>query len=249
MSFVRETRADAVVHVVGEYYRQAMISLARPPGPTDLPPGLPPPPSGHYKALLMPEPKNRYDPNAIMVLLWAGRHWVHVGYLSRESAIEYQPVFAYLGGGSTTPAATKPHCLACDAALIRERDGMGVVLNLGTPAEIIADLWIDDHPLRTDHPWHGRLISFTGAERTAIAGAPIDRHAQRLLARRAGCLVAPRVTKKVEALVAADDQDETANLLRAREYGIPIVREVDFLIAIGLDPELVSRAPGRWVRG
>lgn len=71
-TFFTDTRDDAVVQVVGEFYRQRNLAEARPPSPDDLPPGLPAPPSGRYKAMLLREPTNQYDSNAVMVLLWAG---------------------------------------------------------------------------------------------------------------------------------------------------------------------------------
>ena len=66
-TFFKKTRDDAAVEVVGEAYRHQDVLAARPPGPTVLPPGLPAPPPGYYKAMLIPEPTNAYDRNAIAV--------------------------------------------------------------------------------------------------------------------------------------------------------------------------------------
>jgi hypothetical protein len=92
-TFFPRTRDDAAVEVVGEAYRQQDVIAARPPGPEDLPPGLPAPSPGYYKAMLVPEPTNEYDRNAISVLVWAGQTWSMCGYLSRFDAERYQPLF------------------------------------------------------------------------------------------------------------------------------------------------------------
>lgn len=68
----KQVRDDAAVQVVGEAYRQELVATARQPGSADLPANMPPPPPGYYKAMLVPEPANQYDPNAIRVVLWAG---------------------------------------------------------------------------------------------------------------------------------------------------------------------------------
>lgn len=62
-------------------------------------------------------PENEYDSNAIGAFLWAGGDWVLSGYLSRTDAIAYQPLISHLG----TYSASRP-AIACDAALVSERD-------------------------------------------------------------------------------------------------------------------------------
>jgi hypothetical protein len=138
-------RDDAALEVVGEFYRQEGVLSARPPGPTDLPPGVPPPPAGLFKAMLIRQPTNQYDPNAIAVLLWSGGTWTHAGYLSRNAAVEYGSLFRHLEAAKpgSTPA------IACDANRVRERDAFGVVLHLGTPGECVAracDRWPQPDP-------------------------------------------------------------------------------------------------------
>ena len=240
-----DLRDDASLQVVGEAYRQQNVALAQPPGPGRLPPGLPAPPPGQYKAVLLTESTNTHDRNAIMVLLWAGATWTHVGYLAREVAASYQPFFRHLEAKAA--AGYKPG-VACDAALIPERDGTGVVLHLGSPGECAADMATSGKPT-PDHPWVGKLIAFTGEYATTIYGVPLDRHAQALVARWAGCEVVPRVTKKVQALIVADDGQVTGNLQKARDYGIPTAREPDFLAGVGIAPEAIGRASGRWAHG
>jgi hypothetical protein len=160
-------RDDAALDVVGEAYRQENVASARPPNPGDLPPGLPPPPAGYYKALVFPEPTNQYDPNAIAVALWAGGTWALSGYLSRARAQDYQPVYAHLAA-SVADAGLGPPAIACDAARVREGSGFGVVLHLGTPAECVAELAIEDRAPTPDHPWAGKTVAITGQLATAI---------------------------------------------------------------------------------
>lgn len=240
-----DVRDDASVQVVGEAYRRQNVALARPPGPDQLPPGMPAPPAGQYKALLMTEPTNPYDANAIMVRLWAGHTWVQVGYLAREMAAAYQPFFRHL---TSRAAAGYTPAVACDAAVIPERGGAGVVLHLGTPGECAADMATTGSPT-PDHPWTGKAVAFTGQSATTLYGVPVDRHAQVILARWAGCGVLPRLTKKAHALIVADDTEVTGNLTRAEEYGVPFVSEADFLAGIGIPPESIGRVSGRWVHG
>ena len=62
----------------------------------------------------------------------------------------------------------------------------------------------------------------------------MDRRGQLLVARWAGCEVLPRMSKKVQALIVADPNEVTGNFQKARDYGIPIVLEPDFLVGIGI---------------
>jgi hypothetical protein len=241
-SFTR-IRDDAKVEVVGEAYRQKQVVAARPPGPNDLPPGLPAPPAGHYKAMLIPEPSNRFDPNAIGVFLWAGGSWSMSGYLSRFDAARYQPLFRHLAIADAGGSAS----VACDAALTSEYGGVGVVLHLGTPGECVVELVTDD--LRpAAHRWSGTYIAFTGQGGTTIFGVPLDREGQLMLARWARCEVLPRLTKKAGALIVADPDQVTANLQKAKEYGVEVVQEMAFIEEIGIPREAIGRVTGRWAR-
>jgi hypothetical protein len=219
VNYFRRIRDDARLEAVGEAYRQENVALAKPPGPDDLPPGLPPPPSGYFKAMLVPEPSNKYDPNAIAVVLWAGGAWSQAGYLSRSDAVGYRPLFGHLAeiAGDTPPA------VACDAALTAEYGGTGVVLHLGTPGECIVELATDDRA-PTAHRWAAKPIAFTGQHATTIHDVPLDRPAQVMLARWAGCDVLPRLTKAAAALIVADPDEVTTNFQRARDYGVETVR-------------------------
>lgn len=242
-TYFKKTRDESSVEVVGEAYRQQDVLAARPPGPSELPPGLPPPPEGFYKAMLVPEPTNAYDRNAVLVSAWAGGTWTQVGYLSRDDAVRYQPVFHHLGKAlsDTSPAIT------CDAALVPERDGTGVVLHLGTPGECAAELATDDIEPAT-HKWVGKTVVFTGQNQAKVCGVFLDRPGQLQLASWAGCVAIPRMTKKTDLLIVANADEPTANYIKAREYGTEIIDEVTFLTTIGLPPDTVSAATARWAQ-
>lgn len=243
VNYFKRIRDDATVEVVGEAYRQAGVLAARAPSGDDLPPGLPAPPSGYFKALLVPEPTNQYDRNAIKVALWAGGSWSMAAYLSRLDAVRYQPLFAHLANSTSE---SQP-AIACDAALTSERGGTGVVIHLGTPGECAAELATDEvAPAR--HRWVGKYIVFTGQGGSTIFGVPLDREGQVMLARWAGCEVLPRLTKKTDALVVSDSEQATANRHKAKEYGIEAVEETSFLPEIGIASEGIGRVIGRWAR-
>jgi hypothetical protein len=247
-TFFPEARDDAVVQVVGEHYRQGNLADARPPRPSDLPPGVPPPPPGHYKAMLYREPSNQYDANAVMVMLWAGGNWTICGYIARSDAAEYRLVFDHLQRILLEKGDPDVAAICCDAALISEGAERGVVLHLGTPGECAASLVTADLIPRKDHPWVGQVIAFTGQGVTTIHGVPIDRYAQSMLGRWAGCDVLPRVTKKTNLLVVANPSEATANVQKAKEYGIANVSEPDFLVGIGLPVEAIAKDSNRWAR-
>lgn len=86
----------------------------------------------NFRALLIPEPNNPYDPNAIAV--WAegdGR----IGYLSRENALEYREVFAFL--------TERQHVGLCRAKLIGGTPGKrtyGVLIDLRETESLLTDL-------------------------------------------------------------------------------------------------------------
>lgn len=243
VSYFKRIRDDATLDVVGEAYRQAGVLAARPPTGDELPPGLPSPPTGYYKALLVPEPTNKYDRNAIKVALWAGGSWSMAGYLSRFDAVRYQPLLAHL---ATTAGGTQP-AIACDAALTSERGGTGVVLHLGTPGECVAELATDDVPPAA-HRWVGKYIVFTGQGGSTIFGVSLDREGQVMLARWAGCEVLPRLTKRTDALIVSDSEQTTGNRQKAREYNIEAIEETSFLADIGIDNASLGRVTGRWAQ-
>jgi hypothetical protein len=88
------------------------------------------PVSHDCSAVLLPEPTNPYDPNAVMV--WAGGR--HVAYLSRSDAAAYRPAIA--------AAAAIDHLIACPAQIaargdIGETANLGIFLHLPAPAEAL----------------------------------------------------------------------------------------------------------------
>jgi hypothetical protein len=226
-------RADAVLEVVGEQSYQENI-LAAAGGRDQNGPVKP----DHVAALVL-EPDNRYDKNAICVRIDGRR----VGYLSREDDIRYGPVLRLL--------ESRGKVLACEAHLkggwYRGRGdagSVGVSLHLGSPAETMLDL-LDEGELsvRTDHPWPGQMVAFTGDSRCSIAGIALDREGSAMLARKAGLHVHPRVTKKVQLLVDCDPGGESGNQLKAIEYGIPVVSESEFWAALGVVVETIAWRP------
>lgn len=242
VNYFKRIRDEAVLQVVGEAYRQANVAMARPPSPTDLPPGLPPPLAGYYKATLIPQPSNPYDSNAIGVFLWAAGNWVLSGYLARTEAAAFQPLFRHLATQSDAQAA-----IACDAAIVPESGGRGVVLHMGTPGECAAELATDDVVV-TDHPWVGKAVAVTGRDGTTLYGVPLDRAAQVMLVQWAGCDIMPRLTKRTGALIVANPEDLTGNLQRAKAYGIEVIEETAFLARIGLPAAAIGRVSARWAR-
>jgi hypothetical protein len=245
VNYFTRIRDDASLHVVGEAYRQDLVALARAPQDGDLPEGLPPPPPGLFKAMLAQQPENPYDRNAIMVALWAGHSWAMSGYLSRDDAAAYQPVFRHL---ATVADSAAPPAIACDAALVSERGGTGVVVHLGTPGECAAELATEERE-PAEHEWIGMPISITGTGVTTVLGVPLDRPGQVMLARWGRCDPLPRLSKAAKVLVVADPGEVTSNLRRASEYGIPTIPEPDFLVTVGIDSAAVGRGTTRWAQG
>jgi hypothetical protein len=224
-------RQDATLEVVGEQSYQSEILAASGGRDQDGPI------KKKHTALLRLEPDNRYDKDAICVWIEGRR----VGYLSREDAIRYGPVFRW--------AAFRDHSIACEAYLKggwdrgrRDQGSVGPVLHLGSPGETLMDVMGDEAAVKTDHPWPDHMIAFTGDSRMRLAGVDIDREWAAVLARKAGLHVHPRVTKKVQLLVDCDPGGESGNQLKAVEYGIAIVDEASFWSALGLPVERAERS-------
>jgi HIRAN domain len=133
--------AGALLSVVGEsHYKPALERTA-----AMAVPGTPPLPVGvwvannvakrepdlpWFQAVLVREPDNEYDSNAIAVYSPAGK----IGYLSREDAEEYQDVLIAVEEGGA-------HGGACSAFLRRAGNGnWGVVLALSSPDICLEEL-------------------------------------------------------------------------------------------------------------
>lgn len=117
-------RRDELVNVVGESNYQPAIREA-----CDWEPGT----DTHFEcfAELVPEPTNRYDPNAVRVDI----DGACVGYLSREDAVELGPAIS---------EALSEHGSGLVRAVIAgraagETDNLGVFLHLRLNCEIVPD--------------------------------------------------------------------------------------------------------------
>ncbi|MBL6633876.1 MAG: HIRAN domain-containing protein [Thermoleophilia bacterium] len=77
--------------------------------------------AGWIHAILVPEPSNEHDPNAIAIYSQGGRR---IGYLPADKAAEYQPVF------DTLVAAESAHAGRCPAYIWRAPGKGSLVLTL-----------------------------------------------------------------------------------------------------------------------
>jgi hypothetical protein len=80
---------------------------------------------------LVPEPKNKHDPNAVSVQMEGKK----VAYLSRDDALDYQDVIEHL--------AKRKRIGACRAVIIggaRDKPSYGVFLDLAEADECLDDL-------------------------------------------------------------------------------------------------------------
>lgn len=129
--------ARKVVQVVGESAHQG--SLERLAGGRTIDGARNP----DHTAILLPEPTNPYDPNAVRVVVVTatGEHAV-VGYLSQEDAVGYRPIIDRL--------AAQGMVAACRASISGgwdrgdgDRGEFGVRLSMGTPDELTKELEAD----------------------------------------------------------------------------------------------------------
>jgi hypothetical protein len=260
---IRPSRPEAVLEVVGEAsYQPALTALGG--GRSE---------DGarvrEHVALLIPEQNNPWDENAIAVQI-AGHV---VGYLPRENAVAYQPVVRWALDHGRYVASEALLTGGWDRGP-EDQGTIGVILHLGSPTESMVDLLDDDHhpgdvsvgssgipptirrqpgnnrnpeqfSLIADHRWVGQMIAFTGDSRCIVGGVALDRSSCERLATRAGMTVYPRVTKRVQLLVDCDDKTVSGNQHKAIEYGIPVIAERDFWIALGLSVDTADWRSGR----
>ena len=226
---MKPERVDAGVPTVGEQsYQSAINRIAGPKTPDG-------PTNPQQVAILVAEPKNRYDPNAISVRI----DGQVVGYLDREHAVWYGPLVRWALG--------QQRFIAADAWVTGgwnrgrgDEGSYGLELHLGTPAECILEILGDEITLRSDHRWAGQMVCFTGENRYAIHGMRLDREGSEMLARKAGMVTHPRLTKKVQVLVDCDPDIDTAKDRKAGEYGALVVDELTFWKELGLTVEEVD---------
>lgn len=231
-TLVKPARDDAVLEIVGESnYQDALLAISG--GRTS---DGPVKPHGHL-ALLWPEPKNRYDPNAVSIRI-EGRV---VGYLSREEAVRWSRVLA--------AATTANTYVAAEARLIGgwdrgngDRGTVGVQLHLGSPFETYLELLDDaEQPaVHRNHPWVDWLVAVTGDTRCTWRGHAVDREGLVHIADRAGIRVHPRVTKQVQLLIDCDPASVSGNEAKANTYGIPVISDREFFEQIGFDVAYVG---------
>jgi hypothetical protein len=223
---IEPERPDARVRVAGERrYQSALVRLA---GGVD---GDAPRRTDQLAALI-PEPENPYDEHAICIRIGGRR----VGYLDQDDARSYGPAVRL--------AAAHGRLLAVEARLSSARNGGGerspsiaVTLRLGTPGETllaVRDAADDPVTVRTDHPWPGATVMFTGSGAFTMAGVPIDRPTAAALAMRAGLTVTGRLSRKVALLVAGDRPTPSRARENAIERGIPILPEAEFWRKLGV---------------
>ncbi len=94
----------------------------------------------YHTAILLPEPTNPYDPNAVRVaVVTSSGDGATIGYLSREDAVAYRPVIDRL--------AAQGKVAACRASIgggwdrgSGDRGNFGVRLSMGTPDALMKEL-------------------------------------------------------------------------------------------------------------
>jgi hypothetical protein len=240
-------RPSAWLDIVGESHYQNDLRWIAGPG---TPEGVT---NRRATALLMPEPDNEHDPNAIVVyLLNPSNVAVVAGYLSRTDALAYRDVFR----------AIAPRAIKAEAKLTGgwvngpdDQGSIGVRLRLGTPPQLMAELRGEAEPqpkvppqktpepdpkppmVPGENPWAGKTVVFTGESGYVRGGRQLSRDMQEALAVRVGCETWPRITMKVDVLVVGDVDHMTGKAKKAEEYGIEIVREADFWDALGYQLE------------
>lgn len=122
----------ARVNVVGEGGYQGSLEIVA--GGRTIDGGM----NRDHQALLVPEPSNRYDPNAVEVRIGGMR----VGYLSREDAVAYRPAIDLAAASGFTLAAPASIQGGWDRGPL-DRGNFGVILHMGQPAEVEAEIAVN----------------------------------------------------------------------------------------------------------
>jgi hypothetical protein len=215
------------IKVVGESYRRDTIEAAvgvRSEGHRTL-----------IDATLVAEPDNPYDPNAIAVH-FAG---TMCGYFSRLDARRYRPVMEWAQTEGFVPVVR-----ADVGGGWQKDDGswadFGIRLYVATPDELLGRAAAPLPVAKSEHPWVGQVIAFTGDSRCAIAGEKLDRARSEEFVRAAGMEVHARVTRSVQLLIDCDDSGVSGNQRKAIQYGVPVVSEYEFWMTVGLPVEMLD---------
>ena len=80
-------------------------------------------------------------------------------------------------------------------------------------------------------------VCFSGESQCNYKGERLTRELAEILSAGAELNVLPRVTKKLGALVVADENTMSQKAQKAREYGVPVIHEKEFWALIGYDFE------------
>lgn len=180
----------------------------------------------HHAAVLVPEPYNRFDHDAVSVRISDELGTTdQIGYLSHEEAIANAPIMDLV-----SPAIPMV-LLTLEGGWDRgpgDRGYFQAVLNMGSPAELAAEWYYHRRPPSTDHRWSGMTVVFVGDSRHAIGDIRLDREAQAFLATRAGCRVEPFVGPTSQVCVTGHVGATSTELRAARHDRLPIVPEEQF---------------------
>jgi hypothetical protein len=180
----------------------------------------------HHAGVLMPEPYNRYDHEAISVRICDEvGETDQIGYLSHDDAVAYAPILDLVS------PAIPMSLVTLEGGWDRwstELSNFGAILNLGSPAEMAAEWYYHRRPLSTDHKWSGMTVVFVGRSLHSIGDIRLDRRSQAFLAARAGCSVEPYVGPTVQVCVTGHITGVSTELRSARRNHIQIVPEERF---------------------
>src|SRR5262245_59128710 len=93
-----------------------------------------------HKALLLPEPTNPYDPNAVrVVVVTADGSGATIGYMSRDNAVAYRPVIDRLARLGKVAGCLASISGGWDRGS-GDRGSFGVRLSMGTPDALMKEL-------------------------------------------------------------------------------------------------------------
>ena len=153
------------------------------------------------------------------------------GYLRRSDARLYGPVMEWCRTQGFAPVVRGDV-----RGGWRQDDGtwadFGITLYVASPNKLLGRAMPEP---AQDHPWVGRTVVFTGESRCAVNGDRLDRATCEAIARKAGMLTHPRITKAVTLLVDCDPDTTSGKERKALAYGIPVVAEPEFWAALGYE--------------
>ena len=180
----------------------------------------------HHAAVLVSEPYNRYDHDAIAVRICDELGATdQIGYLSRDDAVAIAPILNLVSPALPMSLVTLEGGWDWGPD---DRGNFGAVLNLGSPAEMAAEWYYRRRPPATDHRWSGMTVAFVGDSLHSIGDIRLDREAQAFLAARAGCNVERYVGPTVQVCVTGHVEAKSTELRSARRNRIHIVPEEQF---------------------